>query len=212
MPSVEFERRVHAALLDAIKVTRRVGEGRVVAEEQGRASEMRARLARLSREQAEIAGKILEQIQERLKFLNDVGLDYLTLDRSAETLSGGEVAGEDVREKQAIRKEANGGKDADIKGFAGKTLPTLEEHLQHARQARQAATTTAAGSTKNGRRPMTIPTFATSALTRFAMDWNVGLELSVSSSNWAFTPFFVHGVCEQSQPPAFSSAFALAGS
>src|SRR5947209_3798522 len=46
---------------------------------------------KLSREQAEIAGKILEQIQERLKFLNDVGLEYLTLDRLAATLSGGEA-------------------------------------------------------------------------------------------------------------------------
>ncbi|HSM87125.1 MAG TPA: hypothetical protein VLT16_13280, partial [Candidatus Limnocylindrales bacterium] len=46
---------------------------------------------RLSREQAEIAGKILEQIQERLKFLNNVGLEYLTLDRLASTLSGGEA-------------------------------------------------------------------------------------------------------------------------
>jgi excinuclease ABC subunit A len=46
---------------------------------------------KLSREQTEIAGKILEQIQERLKFLNDVGLEYLTLDRLASTLSGGEA-------------------------------------------------------------------------------------------------------------------------
>ncbi len=45
---------------------------------------------KLSREQTEIAGKILEQIQQRLKFLNDVGLEYLTLDRLASTLSGGE--------------------------------------------------------------------------------------------------------------------------
>jgi excinuclease ABC subunit A len=44
----------------------------------------------LSREQTEIAGKILEQVQQRLKFLNDVGLEYLTLDRLASTLSGGE--------------------------------------------------------------------------------------------------------------------------
>jgi excinuclease ABC subunit A len=46
---------------------------------------------RLSSEQAEIAGQILEQIRERLKFLNDVGLDYLTLNRLASTLSGGEA-------------------------------------------------------------------------------------------------------------------------
>ena len=45
---------------------------------------------KLSGEQIEIAGKILEQVQQRLKFLNDVGLEYLTLDRLASTLSGGE--------------------------------------------------------------------------------------------------------------------------
>jgi excinuclease ABC subunit A len=39
----------------------------------------------------EIAAKIVKEIGERLRFLTDVGLDYLTLDRSAETLSGGEA-------------------------------------------------------------------------------------------------------------------------
>ena len=38
-----------------------------------------------------IAEKIVKEIKERLKFLVNVGLDYLTLDRSAETLSGGEA-------------------------------------------------------------------------------------------------------------------------
>ncbi len=39
----------------------------------------------------EIAAKILKEICERLKFLVNVGLDYLALDRSADTLSGGEA-------------------------------------------------------------------------------------------------------------------------
>ncbi len=37
-----------------------------------------------------VAGQILYEIQKRLKYLNEVGLDYLTLDRLANTLSGGE--------------------------------------------------------------------------------------------------------------------------
>lgn len=40
---------------------------------------------------ADIADKILKELRDRFKFLVDVGLNYLTLDRSAETLSGGEA-------------------------------------------------------------------------------------------------------------------------
>ena len=39
----------------------------------------------------EIAGKVVKEIEQRLQFLEDVGLEYLGLDRSAETLSGGEA-------------------------------------------------------------------------------------------------------------------------
>ncbi len=46
---------------------------------------------RLSGAKAEIADKIVREIAARLTFLNDVGLNYLSLDRSAETLSGGEA-------------------------------------------------------------------------------------------------------------------------
>jgi excinuclease ABC subunit A len=39
----------------------------------------------------EVAGPILKEVRERLRFLDDVGLDYLTLGRAAESLSGGEA-------------------------------------------------------------------------------------------------------------------------
>ena len=46
---------------------------------------------KLTKTDAAIAHQILKEVQERLSFLIDVGLDYLTLDRSAATLSGGEA-------------------------------------------------------------------------------------------------------------------------
>lgn len=45
----------------------------------------------LSGSKKEIAEKVIQEIKNRLHFLNNVGLDYLSLDRSAETLSGGEA-------------------------------------------------------------------------------------------------------------------------
>ena len=45
----------------------------------------------LSGAKAEIADKVVREIRSRLKFLNDVGLNYLSLDRSADSLSGGEA-------------------------------------------------------------------------------------------------------------------------
>ncbi len=46
---------------------------------------------KLTPEEAAIADRILVEIRQRLKFLNDVGLEYLTLDRLSMTLSGGEA-------------------------------------------------------------------------------------------------------------------------
>jgi len=61
--------------------------------DKGRAStEPRADSAlALRAEEAEIAEKLLDEIRSRLRFLNDVGLEYLMLDRLTSTLSGGEA-------------------------------------------------------------------------------------------------------------------------
>ncbi len=45
----------------------------------------------LTKSESEIAAQILKEIKARLRFLKNVGLDYLTLERAAETLSGGEA-------------------------------------------------------------------------------------------------------------------------
>jgi excinuclease ABC subunit A len=45
----------------------------------------------LTREESDIGSKLLDEIRDRLRFLNEVGLEYLTLDRLSSTLSGGEA-------------------------------------------------------------------------------------------------------------------------
>jgi excinuclease ABC subunit A len=56
----------------------------------GRAAGVIARL-RLAGQEEEIAGEVIEEISRRLAFLQEVGLDYLTLNRESGTLSGGEA-------------------------------------------------------------------------------------------------------------------------
>src|SRR5581483_8093534 len=50
----------------------------------------KARSIKLAGREEQIAGRIMQEIVERLQFLNAVGLGYISLDRSAATLSGGE--------------------------------------------------------------------------------------------------------------------------
>ena len=57
---------------------------------EGRAAVLR-RVCNSAAAEAAIAEKVLEEIQQRLRFLDEVGLDYLTLDRLTSTLSGGEA-------------------------------------------------------------------------------------------------------------------------
>ncbi len=74
----------------AVKIAdRHIGE--VAAMSVRRAGDWFAALPeRLTSKQNEIAARVLKEIRERLKFLVDVGLDYLTLARASGTLSGGE--------------------------------------------------------------------------------------------------------------------------
>jgi excinuclease ABC subunit A len=64
--------------------------GEVVALSLEQAREFFASLE-LNPEETAIAQKVLDEIRRRLRFLNEVGLEYLTLDRLASTLSGGEA-------------------------------------------------------------------------------------------------------------------------
>ena len=68
----------HRAMPDVVKMP--VGESLIYFEK-----------LHLKGKRGEIAEKILKEIRERLQFLVNVGLDYLTLNRKAETLSGGEA-------------------------------------------------------------------------------------------------------------------------
>jgi len=60
----------------------------------------------LNKREEQIAGQILKEIKDRLRFLNSVGLGYLTLDRSSATLSGGE--GQRIRLATQIGSQLRG--------------------------------------------------------------------------------------------------------
>lgn len=98
----EIERYMSAAPCPACKGYRLKPEALAVKIDTlhiGHVTEMSIKLARdwfealpekLTSKQNEIAVRILKEIRDRLRFLNDVGLDYLSLSRSSGTLSGGE--------------------------------------------------------------------------------------------------------------------------
>ncbi len=98
----EIERYMSAAPCPACKGYRLKPEALAVKIDRlqiGQVSEMSIRVARdwfealpakLTDKQNEIAVRILKEIRDRLRFLNDVGLDYLSLSRNSGTLSGGE--------------------------------------------------------------------------------------------------------------------------
>ena len=81
--------------------------------------------AALNAKQNEIAARILKEIRERLRFLNDVGLDYLTMSRNSGTLSGGE--------SQRIRLASQIGS-----GLTG-VLYVLDEPVDRPASARQSS-------------------------------------------------------------------------
>ena len=80
-----------AARRSARRANRRALDHRSLPDDGEGGAAILRRALKLSPAEAAIADKILEEIQQRLRFLDEVGLDYLTLDRLTSTLSGGEA-------------------------------------------------------------------------------------------------------------------------
>jgi putative membrane protein len=66
-----------------------------------------------------------QRLYDRLSKLNGAEFDRAYMK---------EMVKDHDRDVKAFRKEADAGKDADVKSWAGKTLPTLQEHQQQAKQ------------------------------------------------------------------------------
>jgi len=71
-------------------------------------------------------------LMQRLEKLNGAAFDraYMTA-----------MVNDHVKDVSEFKREANAGRDSQVKSFASSTLPTLEEHLQQAKQARTQTTT-----------------------------------------------------------------------
>ncbi len=98
-----------------------------------------ARNWELSEREQQIAGRVLEEIRRRLEFLSAVGLDYLSLDRSAATLSGGEAQrirlatqiGSKLRGVLYVLDEPSIGLHPRDNGRLLETLAAFARHGQH---------------------------------------------------------------------------------
>ena len=70
-------------------------------------------------------------LMQRLEKLNGTAFDRAYMNA---------MVNDHVKDVSEFKKEANGGRDSQVKSFASSTLPTLEEHLQQAKQARTSTT------------------------------------------------------------------------
>jgi putative membrane protein len=74
-------------------------------------------------------------LMERLEKLNGPAFDRAYMNA---------MVNDHAKDVNEFKREANSGRDSEVKSFASSTLPTLEEHLQHAKQAKTQTTTSAA--------------------------------------------------------------------
>ena len=81
-------------------------------------------------------------LMQRLERLNGAAFDRAYMNA---------MVNDHSKDLSEFKREANSGRDPQVKSFASSTLPTLEEHLQHARQARsQTSASIAKKSTETG--------------------------------------------------------------